>query len=260
MRLGSLPIIMIGIAISIVAMSYALFSNYLPNKAEAAMTQAYVDQLRAANKRKEAEARQKQAIELVNQAADQWKQMAANRTPPNNVADGGIDLSVYPWQFVPDAKRYRNSLQIAVNEQVKKGGIKLPNGGPLIPDPGNDQKTILAGFFNYPAVAFPVVVFDLGTITVQGSYDQIIANYEAWSKMPRYIALVDGLQFTGTTPNMTGTYNVQLLGYIRGTDIFPPEPSGILVAAPAAGAAGGGGGARGGAGGGGGGGAAAARR
>ena len=248
MKLGALPIIMIGVAVSIVMLSYALFDNYLPNKTEAGYYRDYKVKLEAESaKRKQAEKRVKDANALVNQTIVQWKEIVASRTPPTDVAHGGIDLGVNPWQFVDDAKKFRNSIQIAVNQQVKKGGVKLPNGGPLIPAPGPDQATILANFFNYPAVAFPVVVFDLGQITVTGTYDEILANYTAWSKMPRYMVLVDGLQFTGTTPHMTATYSVQLLGYIRATDIFPPEPSMSLAAAMAgAGAPKAGGGRRGG--------------
>lgn len=241
MKLGALPIIMIGIAISVAMLSYAFFDNFLPNNAEAKMYRDYKEALDTeGNKRGQAQKRVDAAAAQVNQAAAAWRQIVAARTPPNNVADGGIDLGVNPWQLVFDAKRYRNSIQLAVNEQVKKGGIKLPNGGPTIPDPGGDQQTILSGFFNYPAVAFPVVVFDLGQITVTGTYDQIVANYEAWQQMPRYMALVDGLQFTGTSPNLTATYNVQLLGYIKANDIFPPAPEASLAAAPARGGGGGG--------------------
>lgn len=242
MKLGALTIIIIGVAVSIVALSYGLFSNYMPNKAETKMYQDYGSALQTeANKSKQAQKRVKDAVDMVNASAQQWKQVVDTRTPPNNVAQGGIDLGVNPWQLVFDAKRYRNSIQLAVNQQVKKGGVKLPNGGPAIPDPGDDQATILAGFFNYPAIAFPVVIFDLGQITVTGTYEQIQANYTAWGRMPRYMAIVDGLQFTGTSPNLTATYNVQLLGFIRATDIFPPAPEASLAVATAGGGGGRGG-------------------
>lgn len=239
MRLSWTTIVVIGISISIVALSYGFFYHYRPNMAEAKNQEEYRVALeREAAKKKAAETRVRDAAKTVNDAAASWRQIVLTRTPPTNAAAGGIDLSVNAWQLVPDAKRFRNIVQLAVNAQVKKGGIKLPNGGPSVPDPGNTQPEILANFFNYPAVPFPVVILDLGTITATGNYDQIVANYESWSTMPHFMALVDQLNIRGTSPHLTGTYNVQLLAFIRATDIFPPEPAGTLAAsAPAAGGA-----------------------
>ena len=257
MKLSPLTIIIMGISVFIMLFSYAFFDQYQPNKAEAKLYNDWKELLTTEeNKRPMAQARVQKATELVNQSQVEWKQIVNTRTPATTVAQGGIDLGVNPWQLVNDAHLYRNSIQLAVNNQIRKGGVKLPNGGPAIPDPGTTQQQILAGFFNYPAVQFPVVIFDLGPVTVQGTYDQIIANYMAWGKMPHYMALVDGLQVTGTSPILTGTYNLQILGFIRATDNFPPAPEVLLAGqgGPAGGnggaAGGGGGGGRGGGGGG----------
>ena len=44
--------------------------------------------------------------------------------------------------------------------------------------------------------------------------------------MPNYLAVADGLQITGTTPTMTGRYNLSIVAYIRGDKIAPPVPEG----------------------------------
>jgi hypothetical protein len=48
--------------------------------------------------------------------------------------------------------------------------------------------------------------------------------------MPNYLAVADGLQLSGTTPTMTGTYNLTLVAYIRGTEVAPtvPESTGAV--------------------------------
>jgi hypothetical protein len=93
---------------------------------------------------------------------------------------------------------------------------------------------VLRTFYNYPPFAFPVVILDLGQVTVRGTYDQIKANYKAYSKMSRYLAIADGLQLEGTGATLTGTYNLSVVGFIRGKKIAPPIGD-AAGAAPAAG-------------------------
>lgn len=57
--------------------------------------------------------------------------------------------------------------------------------------------------------------------------------------MPNFLAVADGLQITGTSPVLTGTYNLTMVAFIRGDRVFPRVPDG--VAAPAGGAPGPGG-------------------
>jgi hypothetical protein len=93
----------------------------------------------------------------------------------------------------------------------------------------------LASFYNYPAVAYPVVVKDLGVITVQGTIEQINENVRGWRRMPHYLAVADGLRITGTAPTLTGTYSLSIVGYIRAknNEIYPSIASSALGAAGA---------------------------
>ena len=190
--------------------------------------------------------KEKQAVKRVLDARKQveasmsaWSAVVATRTPSTRLADGGIDLGVTAWQLPVDARTYRNNVQKMINKQLQVGGVKLPNGGPFIPQMGEDQPSVLASL-NYPAYAFPVAIFELPGITVTGTYEQIMANYRGWGRMNRYIAVPDGLTITGTTPKLTGTYNVIIVGFIRAKSIFPPAVDTVLAGGAGGGAARGG--------------------
>lgn len=197
------------------------------------------------SKEKQATKRALDARKQVETAMNAWSAIVATRTPSTAVSQGGINLDVTAWQLPVDARSYRNSVQKLINKQLQYGGVKLPNGGPLIAPMGESQPEVLASL-NYPAYAFPVAVFELAGITVQGTYEQIMTNYKGWGHVDRYIAMPDGLALTGTSPMLTGTYNVIIVGFIRAKSIYPPQPDQVL--AGGAGGAGGGGGRGGGAG------------
>ena len=64
--------------------------------------------------------------------------------------------------------------------------------------------------------------------------------------MRNYLATTDGLTISGTSPNLTATYNLVVVGYIRGSEVAPVVPEGNIGvpvqsgAQPAAGAGAGG--------------------
>lgn len=240
MKIGALPIFLIGLAVGLIALSYGFFKEWKPNKLE---TQ-YQNDLRQqyeieGAKMATAEKRVEKAKEMVNEKAAQWRTVVQAHTPTESVNSGGINLAVNAWQLTVDAKKFRNNVQRAVNAQVRSGGVVVPNG-PSVPAPDEAAASIVANYFNYPAIPFPVVIFDLGTVTVQGTYAQITANVRSWSRMQKYLAVADGLAITGTSPNLTGTYNLTVVGYIRGDKVYPAVPEGA-AGTGGAGAAGGGG-------------------
>jgi hypothetical protein len=145
------------------------------------------------------------------------------------VALGGINIGVQAWQLTVDSKKFRNNIQRALNAQVRRGGVTVL-AAPKVPEPDDSAATILANYYNYPAIKFPVVIFDLGTVSVRGTYKQIMDNVRSYSTMPRYLVVVDGLRIEGTAPVLTATYNLTLVGYIRGTKIYPPVPEGAASA------------------------------
>ncbi|MBX3117809.1 MAG: hypothetical protein KF784_02005 [Fimbriimonadaceae bacterium] len=224
MKLGVIPILSIGVAVFMIVMAWSLFFVTMPNKQE---TDYWIEnrqlQQTEADKLAKAKRRVEIAKEMVEAKAAAWRATILTNTPQASRQGRGIDLSVNPYQLVIDSQGFGNDIQRAVNAQVRQGGVHVVNG-PEVPRPVYNANQILSSYYNYPAAGFPIVLFDLGQVTVTGTYEQITANMRSWARMPNYLAVADGLQLSGTSPNLTGTYNVTIVGYIRGKDIFPPVP------------------------------------
>lgn len=226
--------LVLSVAISLVILSYALFMWWIPKNAYAAQLDDYTQKLTTeANKLPRAQAKLKKAQEDVQKKAQEWQAVVAQKTPPESLAGGGIDLSVNPYQLTVDARKFRDSVQRAVNAQVRKGGITVVSA-PEVPTPTDDPGTILADFFNYPAARFPVCVFELGEITVRGSYSQISNHISGWSAMPDYLAVASGLTLSGTSPELTATYNLVVVAFLKGEQMSVPVPSGAAAGGPTA--------------------------
>ncbi|MBX7134330.1 MAG: hypothetical protein K1X67_16780 [Fimbriimonadaceae bacterium] len=244
MKLSALTIILLGVSISLIALGLGLFGfgdnlhGYLVNKEETGYWETHYNDLQTeANKIGQAKNRVKTAREMVQAEADKWQEIVAAKTPQASI----INLDENAWQLTVDAKKFRNDVQRAVNAQAKVGGVKIVNG-PYVEDPSDDARSIVANYFNYPALRFPVCIYDFGTVTVTGTFEQICANVEGWANMPDYLAVADGLAITGTSPVLTGTYNVTLVAFVRANRVFPKVPDGVAASAPAPGGPGGPGG------------------
>jgi hypothetical protein len=240
LKLSALTILILGIAVFIVALGVGLRS-FVPDMQETEMVRKNVEDLKTeANKQAAANRRVEKAVAAVNQMAREWQGVVAAKTPPSDVGSGGINISVQRWQLVADSFAFRNNIQRAVNAQVKKGGVTVIQS-PFVPQPTTNAAQIVESYYNYPAIRFPVAIFDLGQVTVRGTYSQITENVRAWKNMPRYLAVASGLQVTGTSPRLVGTYNVTLVAYIRGDKVAAPVPEvgGAAIAAGGGGTAGG---------------------
>lgn len=245
MKLSPWTIIAIGFSVFLVAISFALFQHWLPNMADKSYHDTFRQQLETEiNKRPLAQKRVDDAKAKVEQMSEQWMAVVNEKTPSNNVGSGGVNVGVNSWQLVVDSRKFRNNMQRAFNAQVRRGGVTVVNG-PAIPEPTMEAPAILSSYYNYPAIGFPVVMVDFGAVTVRGTYAQIVENVRSWSSMPNYLAVADGLQFTGTSPDLTATYNLSMVAFIRGSEVFPAVPEGAAPAGGAPGGAPGGGGPRG---------------
>ncbi len=233
--------IVVGVFIGLTLLSYGYFQFYEPDTKEAEMVNNYAAQLQVeAAKLPATQKRIDNAKMRVQEAAEQWRRIASAKSQGGV---GFIDLGQDPLALTVNAPSYRDKVQLAVNRQVKAGGVVVVNG-PLIPQPSNDPTSLLNTYFNYSTLFYPVVLFEPGTVTVRGTFEQIARNVQAWSSMKDYFAVVDGLVITGTSPELTATYNLVLLGYIPGGVSGPlAQP---VVTGPAGTAASGAGGAAGG--------------
>ncbi len=242
MKLSPLTIYIIGIALALPVIAFGLFFNKMPNDTEASFYQAAKEANDAeAAKQRQADQKVATAIQMIKTKAAEWNAISANRTPPASIAAGGITLAQNAFQLSEDTRKYRNSIQRAVNTQLRRGGVKVING-PAIPTPDANApaNSLLLSFYNYPSAGFPVVIFDLGSVTVQGNYNSIMNHMRAYKSMPRYLAVTDALRIDGTSPVLTATYNLTIVGYIRSNVVYGQAPEGASAAGGAGGAPGGG--------------------
>lgn len=213
-------------SLGLAVLSYGYFMVYKPNKDEEANYIEYKNQLDAeAGKMPAAKRRVKETTEKLRAIDAEWQDVVERKTPPANLRQGGIDLSVNRYQLVVDSRVYRNRLQQALNYQLRKGGIKVITG-PEIPAFPDDPATIVETGFNFPGYPFPVLLYDLGQVTVEGTWEQILRHVESWNGMPNYLAVTDGLAITGTSPTLRGTYNLSIVGFVRTDKVAPPVPAG----------------------------------
>jgi len=227
MKLSPWVIYVIGLCVGLPVLAFGYFMHYQPNHEQAVATKQVAEQFQAEGaKSKKADERRKAAVALVEKSAREWNAIAADRTPPTGLARGfAPDLSVNSYQLVVDTFKYRNNLQAAINHQLHAGGVTVVSGG-YVPDIDlNVSNSILNSFYNYTTFGFPVVILNLGQIQVEGkSYKQIFDHVKAWSNLPHYLAVTDSLALTGTTPSITGTYNLTVVAMIRGKAIAPAVP------------------------------------
>ena len=234
MKISGPAILTIGVCVALIAVGFAYFFHWAPNTTEAGYAQEYEALLDAEiAKEPQAQARVDDARAKVMELSDQWQAVVAQKTPPAELSKGGISLGVNPYQLTVDSPKFRDAMQRKVNQQLKTGGVTVVQG-PRIPDPTTDSNSILASYYNYPAATFPVCVFNLGTVTIRGNYDQISRNIRSWANVQGYMAVADNPVISGTSPRLTATYALTIVAYVRGQEL-PPV---LASAAPAAAGAG----------------------
>jgi len=223
MKISPISYLIGGLAIGLIAFFYGLFMQWMPNMSDVAAYQKNTElQTDQSNLMPKAKSRVAKAIDALKKEDVAWQFFVNTKTPPTTVAAGGIDLNENAYQLGIDTYTYRDHIQQALNKQLSSGGVKILNAPTIqMLDPNAEVNSILTTFYNYPAIPFPVVIFDFGTITVQGTYTQIMDHLRAYKNMPNYLAVSDGLTLTGTSPVLTGTYNLSMVGFIRGKHIFP---------------------------------------
>ncbi len=220
------------LSLAVLAVGFLMF--WRPNMQEVKMNNEVRDQLNSEiAKEPQVNRRLREANALRAEADAQWQNIVEQKTPEIGVPNGGIDLSVNRWQLTADARQFRNEMQRDLNRQMKRGGVKLI-AAPVIPAFSNNAADIVETGFNFPDYGFPVVIHDLGQVTVEGTYNQIMDHVKSWSDMPNYLAVADGLQLAGTSPRLRGTYNLSIVALIRGNRVAPPVPQGAADGAAGA--------------------------
>lgn len=229
MKLMPFTIFILGICISAIILSVAYFNFYDPNTAEAGFYNSDAEARETIGAQLGAQKKKYQeAVALRKQASADWQEIVAVKTPPASKREGGIDLAVNRYQLTRDAIDFRDRIQVALNRQMRRGGITVLSG-PTVPNFPDNPQTIVEQGFNYLAYGFPVRIYDFGTMRVRGTRAQIEQHIEAWSDMPNYLAVTDGLVYEGTSSILEASYQLTVVMFIRAEAIFPPVPAGAPV-------------------------------
>lgn len=240
MKLMPFSIITIGLALAAVLVAVGLTRFYFPQTTEAGYYNSFADKLEAEGRKLPAMKKKVQeSVAFRENLAQEWQDVVLVKTPEDDPRRGGIDLSVNRYQLVADSIRFRNNIQVAINRQIRMGGIKVITG-PRVPDFPTDPATIAEAGYGITRYPFPIRIYDFGRVTVEGTRQQIERNVESWSNMPDYLAVVDGLSYEGTSPTLRGSYNLTVVMYLRGRQVYPPAP--LTAAGGGGGAPGAGGG------------------
>lgn len=233
MKLSAITWIIVGLSIFLASIGFAFFQYWKPNTEEAKNYKAWQVQLETEGaKLPAAKTRFEKAQEKVKEQNDQWNQIVLRKTPATSFFAGGVDLATNRYDMTHLVRKFRNEVQRDVNNQMRRGGVVVVQG-PLVPAPPEDPSGVVANYFNYPAAGTPVAIFDLGQVTIRGTWEQISANIQAWSEMPNYLAVADGLTIAGTAPELTATYNVTVVAFLRGKALAPEVSLAGAGAAPA---------------------------
>jgi Tfp pilus assembly protein PilO len=220
-------IIVSALLLGLSALCFAYFQYWSPNLAEAQNWADQREKLKTElDKRPRLEKTMKEALDQQAKLETQWASLIAAKSVAPSLENGGIDISKQGWQLAVDARRYRDSVQNILNRQLLRGGVKVLDPAPFVPMPSDSGTQVAADMFNTPPLPFPVVIYDMGTVRVEGTYEQIMANVRAYKDMPEYYAVVHNLQIQGTAPKLTGSYQLSFIGYVRAKEIHPAVPEG----------------------------------
>ncbi|MER3414231.1 MAG: hypothetical protein C4341_08375 [Armatimonadota bacterium] len=179
---------------------------------------AKLDEIISQPSREQARDRVAKALEAVNAAQIEWKRIAETKTPSR----GRFNLLDHRWQLTVNARQWHSGVEADLKRWIGRSGVRVlsPTNeagevGPFVPYPTDNANELVESYFNYPALPYPVAIWDLGTITVEGTYEQIVRHVRSWNDIPGYIASVRGLSITGTNNRLRGTYNLIVIAYIN---------------------------------------------
>jgi hypothetical protein len=138
-----------------------------------------------------------------------------------NVVQAQANWNRLDRQLMPDidvSNLYRGMRQLW-NEQIKVLGprvekylradksVQIVSANIQLPPPPTDPNAVNRKAF----------VYDLGSVTVMGNFEEITRHVERWNKFDRLV-LADGLTLQGNSPRLFGTYTLRLFVFPHGTD------------------------------------------
>lgn len=214
-RLSPLTFAIVGFVLVAMIFSGFFFLKIKPEREEIgyyAEKSLELEGIISQDSRSRAVERVRNAMQKVRDAEVAWKQVTTWRTP----SAGTFNMTPNRWQLVVNTRRWHGRAESDLNRWVRRNGVALVSPPRLlVPYPTDQPNDLVQYYFNYPALPFPVAIWDLGTVTVQGTWAQIMQNVRSWSTIPGYIASVRGLSITGTGSRLQGTYGLTVVVYVN---------------------------------------------
>ena len=224
-KLSPITFIVCGIVLIAVTWAGFWFLSMDKTKQEIASYEEYISQLDeiiSPQSVRMAEQRVESALQKVYDAQLQWKQVASLKTP----SAGRINLTPHRYQLTVNTRNWHGTVEKDLRDWIRKSGVRVLapinefGTGPFVPFPTDRPNELVNFYFNYPALPFPVCVWDLGEITVEGTLDQILSHVRSWNNIPGYIALARGLAITGSGNRLRGTYGLTVVAYVNTEFVF----------------------------------------
>lgn len=210
-------VIIIGSVLTVAVAVAVFFLLIRPKMDEMAVAQAKYDSNKAiADTKPLKEADLVKAKQEVQQERVKWARYERQYMPDINISSllGGMQQRWREQSLVlgPMVQKYLRSDHT----------VRITSAGITIPAPPTDPNAVNVSLIELP----------LGSVTVQGQFNNVLKHTERWNRFRRLVQ-VDGLGLTGNSPNLTAQYTLKMYIFTRGE----PGP-----AVPQAGGGGGGGG------------------
>jgi hypothetical protein len=205
--------------ITAVAIYFALMKP--AEEAYAAADQRFQTADATALKMPQAQADRKKAEQEVARAESLWRRYDRQYMP-------NIDISnlLVAWQQV--TRENVNVLQPKLERFLRADRkVQVVTSSLTVPPPPADPNMVNRKAF----------VYDLGSVSVAGTFNDVLNHVERWNKFDRLV-LADNLTLAGNSPRLLGTYTLRIFELTHGET----PGAAIPVAQPANGGFGGGGG------------------
>ncbi len=233
-RLSPVVVAAVGTVLSLLAIALIFFLMIKPTQDDTVTQQARLDaaapgtdpedrEAGLARNKKTAQAKLAQAKVNVQKTQMQWAQVEAAIMPPFDVSNRRKAFRQLTYELT-------HNLAPDLQKQLTAGGVTSSTRFALPPPPTSP---------NDPMIRPGVIEIPLGTVTVNGDFRHILANFNDWQYFNRLVK-VDGLTLTGNSPYMQGSYTATLYIFPQG-DTNPEPPLAKAGGAGGAGAPGGGG-------------------
>lgn len=148
------------------------------------------------------------------------EKVRALATAKRELAKAQSDWNVYQRRFMPniDLRNLYVGMTQLWNEQLNVLGPKVNNflrkdkkveiqANIALPPPPTDPN----------AVNQKVFVYDLGSVAVAGTFNDVLNHVARWNNFDRLV-LADGLTLAGNSPRLVGTYSLRAFVFTRNSD------------------------------------------